>query len=37
MAKTPIGYKLWDANAGFEYAGELFNLGEHGYGSKRWK
>ena len=37
MAKTPIGYKLWDANAGFEYAGKLFKLGEHGYESKRWK
>jgi hypothetical protein len=37
MAKTPNGYKMWDANAGFQYAGELFNLGEHNYKSKKWK
>jgi len=37
MAKTPSGYKLWDANAGFVYAGELFDFGRYGYSPKRWK
>jgi len=30
-------YKLWDANAGFPYAGELFDEGQHGYRSEKWK
>ncbi len=30
-------YKLWDANAGFLYAGELFSRGDNGYLPDKYK
>ena len=30
-------FKLFESNAGFEYAGELFNIGEHGYVPNGWE
>jgi len=32
-----VKYKLFEPNAGFPWAGELFNDGEHGYKVKYWK
>lgn len=33
----PSQYKLWEPNAGFECAGELFNFGENEYNPDKWK
>ena len=30
-------YKLWEPNAGFESAGDLFKAGEYGYNPEKWK
>ena len=30
-------YMLWDPNAGFEWAGSLFEFGKHGYQPRKWK
>ena len=47
--KTPLGfhafslfylpgrYKIWEPNAGYAYAGELFSAGENGYVPMKWK
>jgi len=38
MAKVGISlYKHWEPNAGFKFAGELFNADEHMYIPKKWK
>ena len=31
------GYKLWEPNAGYLYAGELFESGENSYLPRKWK
>jgi hypothetical protein len=35
--KTPEGYYLFESNAGFEWAGEPFRIGDHGYVPDHWK
>jgi hypothetical protein len=38
LALVGVGqYKLWEPNAGFAYAGELFDAGDNGYQPKKWK
>jgi len=37
MRIAPVKYKLWEPNAGFECAGELFDFSEHEYTPDKWK
>ena len=37
LAYQPNSYKLWEPNAGFVYAGDLFLPGENGYIPRKWK
>lgn len=34
---APMQYKLWEPNAGFECAGDLFNFGDNEYNPNKWK
>lgn len=34
---APMRYKLFEPNAGFDCAGELFNFGYFGYNPNKWK
>ncbi len=34
---SPHSFALFESNAGFEWAGSLFQIGENGYSPKGWK
>ena len=38
IGRVSVGkYLLWEPNAGFDYAGELFKFGGFGYNPEKWK
>lgn len=37
IARTEQGYFMFEPNAGFPWAGELYRIGDFGYIPKRWK